>query len=105
VQIVVRKVIVVSACYSGGFIDPLQDDRALVITASRPDRRSFGCADESYFTYFGRAFSKCQSGDPKVGSRRLPTVSKTEDNDHSEPQISTSPLIEEHLQRWRGQMQ
>ena len=39
------KVIVVSACYAGGFIDALKDDRTLIITAARHDRRSFGCAD------------------------------------------------------------
>src|SRR5205814_10260788 len=52
------KVIVVSACYSGGFIDPLKDDTTLIITAARHDRASFGCADENDFTYFGRAFFK-----------------------------------------------
>ena len=52
------KVIVVSACYSGGFIEPLRDDWTLIITASRHDRASFGCTDEADFTYFGRAFFK-----------------------------------------------
>ena len=52
------KVIVVSACYSGGFIDHLKDQSTLVITAARRDRTSFGCADENDFTYFGRAFFK-----------------------------------------------
>ncbi len=49
---------VVSACYSGSFIDPVKDTITLIIAATRHDRRSFGCADENYFTYFGRAFSK-----------------------------------------------
>ncbi len=52
------KVIVVSACYSGGFVDALADDGTLVITAARRDRTSFGCADDNDFTYFGRAFFK-----------------------------------------------
>jgi hypothetical protein len=50
------KVVVVSACYSGGFIDVLKDDGTLVITAARHDRSSFGCSDENDFTFFGRAF-------------------------------------------------
>ena len=37
------RIIVVGACYSGGFIEPLKDDRTLIITASRADRTSFGC--------------------------------------------------------------
>lgn len=114
------KVIVVSACYSGGFIEPLQDAHTLVIAASRRDRRSFGCSDENDFTYFGRAFFKeslphSQSFNEAFQNAKVlvqkwedddfKKVSKTEDNDHSEPQISTTPLIEEHLQRWRSQMQ
>ncbi|MDB6063508.1 MAG: Peptidase legumain asparaginyl peptidase [Verrucomicrobiaceae bacterium] len=50
------RVIVVSACYSGGFIEPLADDKTLVITAAAADRTSFGCSDENDYTYFGRAY-------------------------------------------------
>lgn len=50
------RVIVVSACYSGSFIDDLQNEETLIITAARKDRTSFGCSDEADFTYFGRAF-------------------------------------------------
>jgi len=52
------KVVVASACYSGGFIDPLKDEGTLVLTAARHDRRSFGCSDSNDFTYFGRAYFK-----------------------------------------------
>lgn len=49
------RVLMVSACYSGGFIEPLKDDHTLVATASAPDKQSFGCGSESEFTYFGKA--------------------------------------------------
>lgn len=49
------KVVVISACYSGGFIPALKDERTAVITASRADRVSFGCSEEADFTYFGDA--------------------------------------------------
>jgi hypothetical protein len=49
------RIIVVSACYSGGFIEPLKDERTLIITASAADRTSFGCGAESAATYFGDA--------------------------------------------------
>ncbi|QTN29099.1 peptidase C13 [Rhodoferax sp. AJA081-3] len=112
------KVVVVSACYSGGFIEPLQDAHTLVITASRADRRSFGCADENDFTYFGRAFFKESLPTSKSFTEAFQhaktlvqkwedddfkQVSKTEENQHSEPQIATTPAIEEHLRRWRAQ--
>jgi hypothetical protein len=50
------KVIVVSACYSGGFLDRLKDEGTLVMTAAARDRQSFGCSDEATMTDFGRAF-------------------------------------------------
>ncbi len=50
------RVIVVSACYAGGFIEPLRDDNSVVITAAAPDRTSFGCEAGRDFTYFGEAY-------------------------------------------------
>jgi hypothetical protein len=49
------RIIVVSACYSGGFIDPLKDDHTLIMTAAAADRTSFGCGSASAATYFGDA--------------------------------------------------
>lgn len=50
------RVIVVSACYSGSFVDELANERSIVITAAAPDRKSFGCNDSRWLTYFGEAF-------------------------------------------------
>ena len=50
------RVVVISACYSGGFIDALKDENTLVITAAAPDRNSFGCSNENEWTYFGKAY-------------------------------------------------
>lgn len=49
------KVIVVSACYSGGYIDALKDSNTLILTAAAKDRKSFGCSDSSDLTYFAKA--------------------------------------------------
>lgn len=110
------KVVLVSACYSGGFIDPLKDDRTLVITAAHRDRRSFGCADENDFTYFGRAFFKealpgalsfAQAFDRAstlVDEWERADVAKSGKpaaaDHHSLPQIHRPKPIEAHLQRW-----
>lgn len=51
-----RRVIVLSACYAGGFADVLQGPDTLLITAAGADKPSFGCTDDADFTYFGRAF-------------------------------------------------
>lgn len=49
-------VIVVSACFSGSFIDDLAAPDRLVITAAREDRTSFGCRDGAEWTEFGESF-------------------------------------------------
>lgn len=49
------KVVVISACFSGGFIDAIKDERTLVITAARADRSSFGCGYGSEATYLAQA--------------------------------------------------
>ena len=50
------RVIVVSACYSGSFIDELASSTTVIITASAADKMSFGCTNSAEMTYFGQAF-------------------------------------------------
>jgi len=49
------KVIVISACFSGGFVEPLRDDNTLVITAADALHSSFGCNYDSDYTWFSEA--------------------------------------------------
>ena len=49
------KVIVISACFSGGYIEPLRDDNTLVITAADAFHSSFGCNYDSDYTWFSEA--------------------------------------------------
>jgi len=102
------KVVVISACYSGGFIDQLKDDTSMIITSARADRSSFGCSDDAEFTYFGRAFLQqaldrsTSFADAFIKAKEI--VSDWEARDHfipSEPQIYTGPLIEKKLKSWR----
>jgi hypothetical protein len=50
------RIVIVSACYAGVFVEPLKSDTTLVITAADADHTSFGCADDRDLTYFGEAF-------------------------------------------------
>jgi hypothetical protein len=50
------RVIVISACYSGGFVDPLKDDHTMIVTAADALHQSFGCGSASDFTYFAKAY-------------------------------------------------
>jgi peptidase C13-like protein len=51
-----KKVVIISACYSGVFIPRLADADTLVITAADANHPSFGCEDKAKWTYFGDAF-------------------------------------------------
>jgi hypothetical protein len=106
------KVVVVSACYSGGFIEPLRDDSTLIITAARHDRASFGCADENDFTYFGRAYFK----EALPGARSFQDAFVRADalvaawekkeqpkEERSLPQLHSTPAINQQLARWWAQ--
>jgi Peptidase C13 family len=50
------RVVILSACYAGAFIDSLKNPQTIVITAAAADRTSFGCGSDSDLTYFGSAF-------------------------------------------------
>jgi hypothetical protein len=51
-----NRVVIVSACYSGVFVEPLANDNTIVLTAAGEKSTSFGCAAQREWTYFGDAF-------------------------------------------------
>ena len=104
------KIVVISTCYSGGFIPALKDERTLVMTASRADRVSFGCSEEANFTYFGDAlFAQAlnQTDDLEQAFRRAKgIVAEREQADNfeaSEPQIWAPRTVLSHWQLLRKQ--
>ncbi|MGF6092091.1 C13 family peptidase [Pseudomonas sp. 18173] len=104
------KIIVISSCYSGGFIPALKDERTLIMTASRADRVSFGCSEEANFTYFGDAlFAQAlnQTDDLEQAFKLArTTVAERELADGfeaSEPQIWAPKTVLSHWQLLRKQ--
>ncbi|WP_207884529.1 C13 family peptidase [Pseudomonas sp. 30_B] len=104
------KVLVISACYSGGFIPALKDDKTLIMTAARADRVSFGCSEEADFTYFGDAlFAKAfqQTDDLKeafaMASDTVARREKEEQFEASEPQLWAPPAVLNHWKALRAQ--
>lgn len=101
------KVVVISACYSGGFVDALKSPTTLVITAARQDRTSFGCGTDSPITDFGRAFFVDGLNNTDSFTAAFSTASKLinqwetrDDEEHSHPQMASAPQIEAQLARW-----
>ena len=50
-----HRVVAISACYSGGWIEPMANDDTLVMTAADATHTSYGCGRLSELTFFGRA--------------------------------------------------
>ncbi len=104
-----HRVVVLSACYSGGFIDDLKDPYSLVMTAAAADKTSFGCADDSLFTYFGKAYFK-ESLKPGVdfeqaffaAEKLVSQWEKEQKITESNPQIYSNAKVVEQLKRWQS---
>lgn len=106
------KVVVVNACYSGGFVDAVRDDSTLVITSARADRTSFGCGADSDITYFGKAFlAEALNGTTSIrdafeqAKKSIAQWEAAEQQEQSEPQIATTPAIEARLAAWQRNLQ
>src|SRR5206468_1411583 len=103
-----NRVIVVSACYSGSFVDALRDDDSLILTASAKDRNSFGCSNEADFTYFGKAYfdEALRTSDSFIEAFDIaaPVIAAREKKDDytpSDPQRYVGPNIAARLAAWR----
>jgi hypothetical protein len=104
------RVVIVSACYSGGFVKALANPDTMVITAAGADRTSFGCRDGQEWTDFGRAYFK--EALPATGSfegalqRARELIAQREATAHltpSEPQIFVGDQIRKRLQSLQTQ--
>ncbi|RAP56344.1 C13 family peptidase [Oleiagrimonas sp. MCCC 1A03011] len=105
------KVVVVNACYSGGFVPPLKGPGTLVMTAARKDRSSFGCGSESDITYFGDAFlaHALNRTDNLIAAfgmarKRIASWEKRDGLTPSDPQIEADAGIRARLAAWRSQI-
>jgi Peptidase C13 family len=103
-----HRVFVISACYSGGFVDALKGPDSMVITAARSDRASFGCGTQSDITDFGRAFfvdalnhTASFSDAFAEASKEIDAWETRDHQTHSLPQIATAKPIEASLKAWR----
>jgi hypothetical protein len=99
------RVVVVSACYAGVFIDALKSDTSAIVTAADAGHSSFGCDDDRELTWFGEAFLK----DSLPGSASLEEafhkaaglIARREDAEHqihSNPQLYLGPLMRKKLE-------
>lgn len=102
-----NRVILVSACYSGGFIHDLSDPNTLVMSASREDRSSHGCQQGADWTFFGKAYfdealRHTRSFEKAFDEARAIVAAreKQENVTPSEPQIAVGSGIRPVLAAW-----
>jgi len=87
-----RRVVVVSACYSGGFAESLKEENTLVITASAPTGTPSAGSNEARFT-LGKAYfdERCRNLFLRRGVRKgealIAEREKKQDYSGAEPQI------------------
>ena len=104
-----NRVVVISACYAGGFIRALESPDTLVLTAARHNRPSFGCGSASVATYFGRAWlveglnaTTDFAAAFEQAKTRIAGQEKREGFRASRPQIDAGDRIGARLEAWRA---
>ncbi|UVH55808.1 C13 family peptidase [Variovorax paradoxus] len=107
-----HRVVAVSACYSGGWIEPLANENTLVMTAADATHTSYGCGRLSELTFFGRAMfneelRKTRSFETAFAAA-VPLIKQREieagkEDGFSNPQISVGekirPVLDQLAQR------
>ena len=107
------RVISVSACYSGSWIEPLAGDGTLIMTASDATHTSYGCGRKSELTFFGRAlyheqlrstwsFERAHAQARTVIEQREREAGKTDG--YSNPQLSMGAEIRDALARLEARL-
>lgn len=106
-----NRVLVISACYSGGFVPLLKGDDALVITSAHRNRPSFGCGADSDATYFGRAYLaealNATTDFAEAFEQAKRRIAEREHDEHfkpSRPQIAMGRDLAPRLAAWRAQL-
>ncbi|MFZ5638632.1 MAG: C13 family peptidase [Pseudomonadota bacterium] len=106
-----NRVLVISACFSGGFVPALKNDDTLILTAAHRNRPSFGCGADSDATYFGRAWMIEGLNETtdfiaafEAAKTRIAERERTEGFRPSRPQIEIGDAIGPRLDAWRRQL-
>jgi Peptidase C13 family len=109
------RVISVSACYSGSWIEPLRTQGTLIMTASDADHTSYGCGSKSDLTFFTRAvFSEqlslhtrsfeaaLNAARPIIEAREKEAGKK---DGFSNPQLFVGDVARLRLERWTQEIE
>ena len=103
------RVVVVSACFSGSFIEQLRSPTTLVVTAAAAGGAAVGCSHENAWTYFGEAFfvdalaaTTELIAAAHAAREHIERRERREGRESSRPQIVVGEHIAAQLARWRA---
>lgn len=107
------RLLSISACYSGSWIEPLANADTLVMTAADAEHTSYGCGRLSELTFFGRAmydealrrtwsFEQAHADAKRVIELR--EIEAGKDDGFSNPQIRVGAGIRPHLERLKTEL-
>ena len=106
-----NRVIIVSACYSGGFVGPLSTGDTMVLTAASADRPSYGCGSDSQITDFSRAlYLQALTRTRSLREAAVQTLDLVREDEkargfaHSLPQLRSGAAIDERLRMIERQL-
>jgi hypothetical protein len=98
------RVVVISACYAGVFLEGLKNGNTAVITAADATHTSFGCEEDRDLTWFGEAFLKdalpqASSLEDAFQKARALIAQReaTERQEHSNPQLFIGEAMKRKL--------
>jgi hypothetical protein len=102
-----NRVILISACFAGGWVGPMASDTSVVMTAADADHTSYGCGSRSDLTFFGRAMFDEQLRHTRsfeqAFAAAVPVIKQREEeagkpDGFSNPQVSVGEKIRPVLQ-------
>jgi hypothetical protein len=103
------RVVVVSACYAGVFVDALKNDTTAIVTAADAAHSSFGCQEDRELTWFGEAFLKDSLPDSasleEAFAKASGLIAQREDAEHqvhSNPQLFVGAQMRAKLHSLEG---
>jgi len=106
-----HRVLVISGCYTGGFIPRLATVDTMILTAANSVRQSYGCGNDSEITEYSRAlYLKALQRTRSLREAAGIAVQLVHENErasksgHSYPQIRSGSAIEERLRLFERQL-
>ncbi len=105
-----HQVLVISGCYTGGFIPELATAENMILTAANSQRESYGCGNDSQITEYSRALylkalqrTRSLREAAGIAVQLIHEDERATKTRHSYPQIRSGFMIEERLRLFERQ--